>query len=97
MFGQQQLFGHPHDGRTGSALRFQVSVAGQRQRPTASLALAVARARAAAVAGHRVVIVASDGTAAVVRPDPNTNRFVVIANGLSSWPDQCRRLLDEHG
>jgi hypothetical protein len=96
VFGQQSLFDGYSLGR-GSPLRFRVSANGLRHPATASLALAVARARAAAVEGHQVVIVAVDGSAAVVRRSPNGVGFVVISYGPGSWPDQCRRLLDEHG
>ncbi|MEW6470686.1 MAG: hypothetical protein AB1679_00240 [Actinomycetota bacterium] len=96
MFGQLHLFGSPPTGPHAVALRFRVSAPGRRQPATASLALAVARARAAAMAGHRAVILGSDGTVAVVRPAPNGG-FVVIGHGPGSWPDQCRRLLDAHG
>jgi hypothetical protein len=95
VFGQQSLFVGPGD--RSAALRFQVSAAGRQHPATPSLALAVARARAAAIEGHRVVIVAIDGTAAVVTHSPNGSGFVVISYGLGSWPDQCRRLLEEHG
>ncbi len=98
MFGQQSLFGSPGaNSRRGTGLRFRVSAGGVRQSTTVNLALAVARARSAAVEGRRVVVVASDGTAAVVELRLNGAGFVVIAHGPGSWPDQCRRLLDEHG
>jgi anti-sigma factor RsiW len=95
VFGQQSLFVGPGD-RT-AALRFRVSAAGRKHPATASLALAVARARAAAIEGHRVVIVAMDGTAAVVNRSPEGSGFVVISYGPGTWPAQCRRLLEEHG
>jgi hypothetical protein len=57
----------------------------------------VARARAAAIEGHRVVIVAIDGTAVVLTRSPEDSGFIVISYGPGSWPDQCRRLLEEHG
>jgi hypothetical protein len=95
VFGQQSLFVGPGD--RSAALRFQVSADGRQHPATPSLALAVARARAAAIEGHRVVIVAIDGTAAVVTHSPNGSGFVVISYGPGSWPDQCRRLLEEHG
>jgi hypothetical protein len=96
VFGQQSLFGGPGRDRD-AALRFRVSDAVRSHPTTPSLVLAVARARAAAVEGHRVVIAAADGTAVVVRRSPNGSGFVVISYGLGTWPDQCRRLLDEHG
>lgn len=93
MFGQQKLFGVP---AAEPVIRFWVSAAWRRQAATTNLALAVARARAAAVDGQRIVILGVDGTAAAVSRSPDGG-FLVIPQGPGSWPDQCRRLLEEHG
>lgn len=78
-------------------LRFTVSIYARR-RWSSSFVLAIAEARAAALAGHRPVVIASDGTSAEVRFDA-AGGFAVAPGSLShpSWAAQARQLLADHG
>lgn len=95
MAGQARLF-HVEGDDAEPPLRYRVGAPGHRRGAAlASLPLAAAQARALAVQGYRAVITATDGTSAEVRRD--ADGFTVIPLGLTTWPDQCRRLLTEHG
>ena len=65
---QRTLFGDsvPVAGPT----KFKVAVFAQRRAWSSAFAMVVAEARGVAVAGHRAVILGSDGTAAEVRTAP---------------------------
>ena len=62
---------------------------------TASLPLAVAQARAVALAGHRAVLWAHDGSGVTLTwGGPG---FALVAHGVASWAMQCRSLLERYG
>ena len=83
-------------GERPSAVRFRVSRLGAARGPgLTNLPLAVARARSIALAGHRAFVAGSDGTTVEIGLDGTA--FVLIAHGSGTWPEQCRRLLAQHG
>jgi hypothetical protein len=96
-FGQQTLFGEP-PRRPVAAVRFTVSVFGQRRPWSTSLPLIVAQARAASLRGHRAVVMATDGAAVEVRHQADGFLVTAVpASALPPWADHARRLLVEHG
>jgi hypothetical protein len=82
--------------RAVRTIRYQVYRLGSPRGPgRTNLPLAVAHARSIAVAGHTAFVAGSDGTTVEIRLDGTT--FVAITHGPGTWPEQCRRLLAQHG
>lgn len=90
-WGQQCLFG----AGPGPAGCFRVTDGTAWGPPTTQLALAAVQARAVALAGGRALIVADDGTAAVVTHGPAG--FEVAADADAAWPATVRSVLSRHG
>jgi len=69
--------------------KFTVAVFGQRRAWSSAFAMVVAEARGVAVAGHRAVILGSDGTAVEFRTDPprfltrTCQEFLAHQSGMS--------------
>jgi len=91
-WGQRRLFG-ADDG--AAPRRYRVTDGTRWGPPTPSLALAVAQARAVAVDGRRGVIVADDGTAAIVTRGPAG--FHIATADDARWPETVRHVLVNHG